>query len=190
MKALASRLLPAALLAALATWTALDLALRAPPGGQAGGGALVALAVLAGVQGARTSLAPWHRASVGLLGVAYVGERLLWAGVDVGGMLAFLVLLMALASLASLARTFGPVYGSLPADSALAARVDAAALGAYVRALGLVGFTFVASLLLGLLVPLAVVRMNSLAAALGFAIALLLLVALLAAAPSARAGKG
>ena len=184
MKASIARAVPLALLAGLATWTALDLALRTPPIGWMAGGLLLAMALAAGVHGTRTSMAAWHRASHGLLGLAFFGERLLWAGVDAIGMIAFLVLLMALASLQSLGRTFGPVYASMAADSDLEGKVDAAALGAYARSLGLLGFTFVASLMLALLVPLAVFRDTSLAAALGLSIALLLVIGWLALSPS------
>ncbi len=184
MKAALARGLPLALLGGLAVWTALDLALRAPLQGALVGGVLLALSVAAGIQGARASLPAWHRASHGLLGLTFFGERLLWAGVDVGAMIAFLVLLMALASLEGLGRTFGAVYASMAGDSGLREKVDSAALGAYVRALGLLGFTFVASVMLALLVPLVVVRENSLVAAFGLALGLLVVIGWLALSPS------
>ena len=169
--------------------TAIDIGLRASPSAWLAGGILLALAVLAGVHGSRASLATWHRASRGLIGLAFFGERLLWAGVEPVGMIAFLVLLMALASLQGLERTFGPVYASMDAGADHAGKVDAAAIGAYARALGLLGFTFAASLLLALFVPLAVLRESSLAAAVALSLGLLLVIGWLALSPAAPARK-
>src|SRR5436309_110079 len=102
-------------------------------------------------------------------------------------MFAFLVLLMALASLHSLERTFGPVYDAVT-DPSLLAKVDSAAVAAYARALGLFGFTFVTSLLLLSVFPLVAVPGRSLALVLGLALALLAVFAWLAISPSLPEG--
>lgn len=190
VKALAVRAVPLPLFAGLVTWTALDLALRAPPLGWAAGGTLLFLAVLAEGRALGTAEPSWQRASRGLLAIAYFAARFLWAGVDPLPMIAFLVLLMALGSLHGLERTFAPVYASLAGDSSLVPKVDAAAVGAYARALALLGFTFVASLLLALLVPFAVLQSTNLLAATGLALALLFVIAWLALAPSAPTRRG
>ena len=69
-------------------------------------------------------------------------------------------------------------------DRVLLAKVDSAAVGAYGRALGLLAFTFIVSLLLALIVPLVALPSSSLFAAVGLAIGLLLVVAWLALSPS------
>jgi len=190
MKALAVRAVPVALFAGLLTWTALDLALRAPPAAWAGGGLLLAAAILFQARALRIAEPASQRAARGLLGIVYFGVRLLWAGVDPLPMIAFLVLLMTLASLQGLERTFAPVYGSMEGDPEVLAKVDAAAIAAYVRALALLAFTFVASLLLALLVPFAVLQSTDLVAATGLALALLLVIAWLALAPSTPPRRG
>jgi len=172
-----------ALFAVLAGWTAIDLIRTAPPTGWVLGGALLALAGAAALQGTRRSQAAWHRASRAVLAIAFIGERLFAAGIDVIPMMGFLVLLIALASLQSLERTFGPVYDAV-SDRVLLAKVDSAAVGAYGRALGLLAFTFIVSLLLALIVPLVALPSSSLFAAVGLAIGLLLVVAWLALSPS------
>ncbi len=190
VKALAARVAPLALFAALLTWTALELAVRTPPAAAAGGAALLVLAV--GFEArAVGSLGPApERAARGLVGIAYFGARLLWAGVDPLPMIAFLILLMALASLQGLGRTFAPVYASMAGDSEVVAKVDAAAAAAYARAIALLAFTFVASLLLALLVPFAIIQSTDLVAATGLALALLIVIAWLALAPSTPSRRG
>ncbi len=184
------RAAPLALFAGLLTWTAMDLARRSPPAAWAGGGFLLAAAIMFEARALRTAVPSSQRASRGLLGVVYFGVRFLWAGVDPLPMIAFLVLLMTLASLHGLERTFAPVYGSMAGDPGILAKVDAAAIAAYARALALVGFTFVASLLLALLVPFAVLQSTDLVAATGLALALLLVIAWLALAPSTPPRRG
>jgi hypothetical protein len=188
MRAIVVRAAPLALFAALAEWTAIDVVRFAPPATWALGGIVLGLAGVAAVQGSRTSRAPWHRASRALLALAFVGERILAAGVDVVPMIGFLVLLIALASLHSLERTFGPVYDAV-ADPASRAKVDSAAVRAYARALGLLAFTFVASLLLALMVPLVAIPTRSLAAAFGLAVAVLVVIAWLALSPALPARR-
>ena len=190
MKALAVRAAPLALFAGLLTWTAMDLARRAPPTAWAGGAPLLVVATAFEARALRTAEPASQRAARGLVGIVYFGVRLLWAGVDPLPMIAFLVLLMALASLQGLERTFAPVYGAMAGDPGVLAKVDAAAIAAYTRALALLAFTFVASLLLALLIPFAVLQSTDLVVATGLALALLLVIAWLALAPSTPARRG
>lgn len=183
------RAFPLALFAALSEWVGIDLVRTAPPTAWAFGGLALAVAAVAAVHGSRRSRATWHRVGRALLAVAFIGERLAFAGVDVVPMIGFLVLVMTLASLQSLERTFGPVVDSVT-EPALLRKVDAAAVAAYIRALSLMGFTFVASLLLIQVVPLIAVQGTSLALVLGFAVALLTVVAWLALAPTQLPRKG
>ena len=117
-----------------------------------------------------------------VIGAVFIGVRLLAAGIDVLPMMGFIILLIALASLQSLERTFGPVYDTVT-DRALLVKVNSAAAGAYGRALGLLAFTFMVSLLLAVVVPLVAIPNGSLATAVALAIALLLVVAWLALSP-------
>ena len=175
------RAAPLALFAALVSWIAIDLYRFAPLSGRLLGGVLLALGAFGALR--KEDAFAWRRASRALLAVAFVGERTLAVGIDVVPMIAFLVLLMALASLHSLERTFGPVYEAVT-DPSLLAKVDSAAVAAYARALGLFGFTFVTSLLLLSVIPLVAVPGRSLALVLGVALALLAVIAWLAISPS------
>ena len=79
------RAAPLALLAVLVGWTAIDLIRTAPPTGWVLGGALLALAGAAALQGTRRSQAAWHRASRAVLAIAFIGERLFAAvGLAIG----------------------------------------------------------------------------------------------------------
>jgi hypothetical protein len=189
MRGVLVRAFPLALFAALSEWVAIDLVRTAPPIAWALGGIALSVAAVAAIHGSRRSRAAWHRAARAVLAVTFIGERLAFAGVDVVPMIGFLVLLMTLASLQSLERTFGPVVDSVT-EPALVAKVDAAAIAAYVRALALMGFTFVASLLLIQVVPFIAVQGRSLALVLGLAIALLSVVAWLSLAPARLRRKG
>jgi hypothetical protein len=177
------RAIPLSLLAAMCEWIAIDLVRYATPQGWAVGGLALAAAAIAAVQGSLRTQAPWHRASRAILAAVFVAERLLVSGVDVIPMIGFLVLLIALASLQSLERTFGPVFDAVR-EPALLAKVDAAAVSAYARALGLAGFTFAVSILLVQVVPILALQGRSLILALGVAFALLGVIAWLALAPA------
>ena len=183
MRSIVVRAAPLALFASLSEWTAIDLYRFATPFAWVVGGLVLAVCAVAVVQGSRASRAAWHRASRALLAVLFFGERIVFIGVDVVPMMGFLVLLIALASLQSLERTFGPVYDEVK-DPTLLAKVDSAAVGAYARASGLLAFTFVASLLLALMVPLVSIPSGSLAVAFGLAVALLAVIAWLALSPA------
>jgi len=176
------RAFPLALLAALSEWVAIDLVRYAPPQGWGIGGLALAVAALAALQGSWRGQPHWHRVSRAILAATFVGERLLVAGVDVVPMIGFLVLLMALAPLQSLERTFAPVFVAAQ-EPGLRSKVDSAAIAAYARALGLLGFTFAASLLLVQLLPLLALQGRSLVLALGTALALLAIIAWLALSP-------
>ena len=176
------RAAPIALFASLTVWTALDLARFAPATGWLLGGILLVLAGIATFVGSRRSESGWHRGSRALLGAVFIGVRLLARGIDVLPMMGFIILLIALASLQSLERTFGPVYDTVT-DRALLVKVNSAAAGAYGRALGLLAFTFMVSLLLAVVLPLVAIPNSSLATAVALAIALLFVVAWLALSP-------
>ncbi len=182
MRGILVRAIPLSLFAALCEWIAIDLVRYGTPQAWAAGGLALAAAAMAAVQGSWRAQSSWHRAARGILSAAFLGERLLVAGIDVVPMLGFLVLLIALGSLQSLERTFGPVYDGVR-DPAVLAKVDAAAVSAYARALGLAGFTFALSLLLVQVVPILALQGRSLIFALGFAFALLAVIAWLALSP-------
>ena len=188
MRSIVVRAAPLALFAALAEWTAIDLYRSASLWGLALGGCVLTFATLAAVQATRAAHPALHRASRALLAVAFIGERILAAGIDVILMMAFLVLVMALASMQGLERTFGSVYDTLT-DPALLRKVDSAAIGAYARAIGLLGFTFIVSLLLLNVFPLVALPSRNLAAVIGLALALLLVIAWLALSPSIPARR-
>jgi len=183
------RAFPLALFAALSEWVAIDLVRTAPPMAWALGGLALSAAAVAAIQGTRWSRPAWHRAARALLAITFIGERLAFAGVDVAPMIGFLVLVMTLASLQSLERTFGPVVDSVT-EPALLAKVDTAAVAVYVRVLALMGFTFVASLLLIQVVPFIAVQGRSLAFVLGLAAALIIIVAWLSLAPTRLPRRG
>jgi len=176
------RAIPLALVAALCEWIAIDLFRYGSPRSWALGALALGATAFAAIQGSWRVQASWHRAARGILATTFIGERLLVAGVDVIPMLAFIVLLIALGSLESLERTFGRVYDGVR-EPALLAKVDAAAVSAYARALGLAGFTFVVSLLLVQIVPILALQGRSLILALGLAFALLAVIAWLALSP-------
>ena len=130
LRSAAVRIAPLAIFAALAEWTAVDLVRFAPASGWALGGVALAVAAAGVIQGTRSARSAWHRGSRALLASVFIGERIFAAGIDVLAMIAFLVLLIALASLQALERTFGPVYDAAP-EPALLSKVDSAALAAY-----------------------------------------------------------
>lgn len=181
------RLLPRTLFAALVTWTAIDLALSAPPLGWALGSTLLIVALGCAAWAAKTAAFTWNRAARALLGVAFVGERLLWAGADPVLMMAFIVLLIGLGAMQSLERVFAPVYAAVSGPEVLP-MVEAAAFGAYARSLGLLALTFVVSLLLALLVPLSLFRSASLFTAVALSVVLIAVIAVLALAPASSRG--
>lgn len=174
-------LLSRILFAGLVAWTVADLGIAAPPIGWAIGGTLLAISVGAAARAARTRATAWHRASRAVLGVAFIGERVLWAGADPIPMMAFVVLLVGLSAMHSLERVFVPVYAAI-SDSDVLPMVEVAAFGAYTRVLGMLALTFVVSLFLSLLVPLSLVRDTSLFAIVGLSVALVAVIALMALA--------
>lgn len=188
MREILVRAFPLGLFAVLSEWVAIDLVRYAPLQGWVIGGLALAVAAFAGLQGSWRGQPHWHRASRAILATTFVGERLLVAGVDVVPMIGFLVLLMTLAALQSLERTFAPVFDTLQ-DPGLRSKVDAAAIAAYARALGLMGFTFAASLLLVQLLPLLAFQGRSLVVAVGTALALLAIIAWLALSPARRSRR-
>ena len=181
------RLLPRTLFAALVVWTAIDLVVAAPPLGWAIGSSLLIISVACTTWAARMSAFTWNRAGRTLLGLAFVGERLLWTGADPVLMMAFIVLLIGLGAMQSLERVFSRVYAAV-SDPEILPMVDAAAFGAYARTLGLLALTFVVSLFLALLVPLSLFRSASLFTAVALSVVLIALIAILALAPSSSRG--
>jgi hypothetical protein len=182
MKAALIHAAPLILLVALVDWVTLDLVRHISSLTLAVGGIILIVAIVAAVYGSRVLQPSLHRASRGLLSVVFIGERLLLIGVDPLPMIGFIVLVMALTSLQSIERTFAPSYQSIN-DPTLEAKVDSAVVVAYVRAMGLLGFTLLASFLLTLLVPLIGLQSRSLVAAFSLAMLLLLIITLLAMLP-------
>lgn len=173
---------PLALLGALVGWTAIDLTSQGSSLWQAAGGTLLAMAFVAAVHGSRVLQPSLHRASRAIVAVVFIGERLFLLGVDPLPMIGFIVLLMTLVSLQSIERTFVPVFKSIT-DPTLTVKVDSAAIVAYIRTLGLLGFVFLGSFLLALLIPIIGFQSRELVAAFGFALALLLIITWLAVMP-------
>jgi len=173
---------PLALLGALLGWTAIDLTSQASSLGLAAGGTLLIMAFVAAFYGSCVLQPSLHRASRALIAVVFIGERLFLLGVDPLPMIGFIVLLMALGSLQSIERTFVPIYKSIT-NPTLTVKVDSAVIVAYVRTLGLLGFVFLASFLLALLIPIIGFQSRNLVAAFGFALALLLVITWLAVMP-------
>jgi hypothetical protein len=183
MRGILVRAIPLALFAALCEWIAFDLVRHGTPQTWAVGALVLVAAAFAAIVGSWRVRSSWHRAARGILATAFIGERLLVAGVDVVPMLGFIVLLIVLGSLEALERTFGPVYDAVR-DPALLAKVDDAATSGYARALGLAGFTFAVSLLLVQVVPILALQGRTLILALALAFALLAVIAWLALSPS------
>ena len=151
-------------------------------------GFFLAAALVTEVLAIQSDILFWERSSRALLAVAFFGERLFLSGPDTILMLGFLVLMMTLASLQSMGRSFAPIYRAA-LDSNLIRKVDSAVARAYVRLLGLFGLTFAASYVLSLMVPLIGLQTGNLFVAFGLAIVLLMIITWLAMPPFALGGR-
>jgi len=140
------RALTFAVLGVAAAWGLIELIAAARLATYVVFGTLWAIGVILGVALTRGRGVAWDRSSPAFLGAAFFGNRLLFLGVDVLAMTAFLAVLLFLAVVQRFNRAFGDVYSAVRGDAPLLRDVDRALSHGLLRALGAIALGFALTL--------------------------------------------